>query len=59
MEPLQAEAAFRQVARRLAARCQLFDEVRAVLRLDRAPSHGDSRHSDNPAETAETAAAPS
>jgi len=49
---VQAEVAFGQVTRRLEARCRLFDELRAVLRLDRLPAPTDSLHYDNrPEET--------
>ena len=37
LDPLHAEVAFHQIARRMAISCQLFDELRAVLRLDRDP----------------------
>ncbi len=37
LEPLQAEVAFRQIARRMEDRTQLFDELRSVLRLDGPP----------------------
>jgi len=47
LRPVQAEVAFRQVARGLQARCQLFDDLRAVLRLDREPAPVASPNCDN------------
>jgi hypothetical protein len=51
LDPLHAEVAFRQITRRMAVSCQLFDELRAVLRLDRDPPAASSPDSAIPGDS--------